>query len=186
MVGEHFSATLNLARARLPPKTLEKEIFTFFERNAFFLRTLYVGTSVSKTDLTRAGDAASVVAAAQGARTMPGPDLMALALRVAQRTSRQVHPVFIFHAVRMLHPWRLLSLWVYASARGITDAREVVQLTLRDASARELLRGDLASEETLRRFYTYNEDTIATCVGDLLRALREQKRGKDFQGGTGS
>jgi hypothetical protein len=142
-----------------------------------------VGTIVSKRDLLRAvalgegmDDAASVSAAAQLARSLSGPELQALALFTAQRTEREVHPIFSFHATRMIHPWRLLSLWLYASVRSLSEPRDVLELTIYDPNARELLRGELVSEEVLGRFYARNEEVIVACVGELLRAVRDSRR----------
>jgi hypothetical protein len=90
-----------------------------------------------------------------------------LALRLAQRSSNDVAPVFSFNARRIMNPWRVLALWLYCAARGACTPLAAHAFVLRDEQARQLCAAT-PTLEVLVRFRAQNLRVAARRLEELL------------------
>jgi hypothetical protein len=94
--------------------------------------------------------------------------LQTLAQRLAQRRSNQVVPVFSFREQRMANPWRLLALWLYATARGVCRPEAIQRFAMHDAAARELCDAKAPSPDVIARFGELNAKVLLLRLEELL------------------
>jgi hypothetical protein len=93
--------------------------------------------------------------------------LQVLSLRLAQRSSNDVAPVFSFNARRMMNPWRVLALWLYCAARGACSPFAAHAMALRDEQARQLC-ATAPTLDVLIRFRAQNRRVAAKRLEELL------------------
>ncbi len=94
--------------------------------------------------------------------------LQSLALRLAQRESNRVEPVFSFGDRRMSNPWRVLALWLYCAGRGVCSPAALRDFAVRDSHARQLCNANPPSIEVIGRFREQNLRILLFRLEELL------------------